>query len=398
MCKKYLCFILSVLMLMSVTIPASAAEDNIEMQPIPVPSAALSDTLEDSLSGEFDNAIPASANYWIQLYDVAEIPYAYFVPLYNNAEKLIGYSVISDLDGNNTVLVSSEGEGAAVYARIILETYARSVTGTKLIYVFPDAFLVGKDAQYRKINVTGVLSQVDDINTYQSNTVGLLRESSSQASAYTSRAITTVYGSLDDWDTYDFVPVTTSGGGVYYGGYQGWLTDEGVSEFWANRACGLTAAANAMYYMSQNVNGKANLYTKSDISKSSFSAYQKELYDYCFSPAIWGIPTWASMKSKVEEWADYKNVSLTGVEDTSTWNATNVRTYIADGLNSERPVLLLTWNSPVEDLNWHWVTVTRIYLDGTVKILTSNWAGKTEYDFATWVNGNGAYKGVLYFN
>lgn len=396
--KKYLCFILSMLMLISVAIPASAEEVIIGTQPISAPSSDLSTVLNNSLNGEFEDAVPADTNHWIQLYDVEEIPYAYFVPLHNSASKLIGYSVISDVDGNNTVLVTSEGEGAAVYARIILEAFASAATETKLIYAFPDAFFIGNGTEYRKINVTGVLSYVSDLSAYQNNTVELLRASSNQTSSYSTQAITYVYGSLDDWDTYDFVPVTTSGGGVYYGGYQGWLTDEGVSEFWADRACGLTAAANAMYYMSQNVSGKSNLYTKSNITQTSFSAYQKELYDYCFSPAIWGIPTWASMKSKVEEWADYRNVSLTGVEDTSTWNATNVRTYIANGLNSERPVLLLTWNSPVEDLNWHWVTVTRIYLDGTVKILTSNWAGKTEYDFTTWVNGDGLHKGVLYFN
>jgi hypothetical protein len=43
-------------------------------------------------------------------------------------------------------------------------------------------------------------------------------------------AITTIYGSLDNWDYGDFVPVSVSGG-VYYGGYQGWLMVKLVLNF-----------------------------------------------------------------------------------------------------------------------------------------------------------------------
>lgn len=67
-------------------------------------------------------------------------------------------------------------------------------------------------------------------------------------------------------------------------------------------------------------------------------------------------------------------------------------------LNKECPVLLLTWNSPIADLSTHWVTVTRIYNNGSAtKIVTSNWAEKQIYDFSTWVNGSSIYKGVIYF-
>ena len=159
----------------------------------------------------------------------------------------------------------------------------------------------------------------------------------------------------------------------------------------------MTAAANVLHYMSKHVSGKSALYTKTNITKASFSQFQKQLYDYSLSPAVWGIPNLSTMKSKVESWATYRGVSLSGQIDKSTWNTTNVRNYISAGLNSERPVLLLTWNSPIPSLSCHWVTVTRIYKDGTDKILTSNWAGKAEYDFATWCNSSSLYKAVLYF-
>lgn len=357
----------------------------------------LTPIIEKALKGEFESARVGESSTWILLYDVELTPYAFFVPLYNQAEELVGYSVVSDINGINVVLATCEGSGASDYASYVIEASNECSRGDVIVYVFPDAFFVGSANTFDKINLSGNRIEVTNMSEYDAETTYLLAENANEIYTEPQRAITYVYGSLDNWDYGGFVPVSVTGG-VYYGGYQGWLTDEGVSSFWADRACGLTAAANALHYMSQNVSGKSDLYTKSGITKTQFSAFQKQLYDYCLSPAIWGIPNWSTLKSKVEEWADYRNVSLSGVEDNSTWNTTNVRNYIATGLNAERPVLLQTWNSPIENLSWHWVTVTRIYLDGTVKILTSNWAGKAEYDFATWCNSSSLYKSVLYFN
>ena len=212
-----------------------------------------------------------------------------------------------------------------------------------------------------------------------------------------SSADMTIYASLKNWDTGAFVPISDSGG-IYYGGYQGWLTDENISKFWADRSCGLTAAANMFYYMAKNVSGMSALYTKSDISKASFSAFQRQIYDHSLSPAVYGIPGSSTMKRKVENWASYRDVPLRGRQFKGTWNVANVRNYIIAGLNAERPVLLQSWNSPIPNLSWHWVTVTRIYRDSADKILTSNWGKKAVYDFETWCKSPGIYKSVLYFD
>ena len=104
------------------------------------------------------------------------------------------------------------------------------------------------------------------------------------------------------------------------------------------------------------------------------------------------------MIDRVESFASAQGVNLSATRNSGTWNETNVRNYIAGGLNKESPVLLLTWNSPIADLVAHWVTVTRIYDAGMgTKIVTSNWAEKETYDFSTWVNGSSTYKGVIYF-
>ncbi|GHV33266.1 hypothetical protein FACS18949_06730 [Clostridia bacterium] len=355
---------------------------------------ALTSVVQNALLGEFEDALVGDSTLWIPLFDTTGIQYAFFVPLTDELANIVGYSIVSDIYGKNTILATCEGSGGAIMANNVLTVFENRGTDEIIAYEFPDAFFIGNSNGYEKINLVGAPVPVADISEFETNTVELL---SVPTSPFQTFAISTVYAFLAHWDYGGFVPVYDSDG-TYYGGFQGWLADEGVSSFWADRSCGVTAAANALYYMSQYVSGKSSLYTKSNISKASFSQFQKQLYDYSLSPAIWGIPNLSTMKAKVESWASYRGVSLSGHLDSSTWNTTNVKNYIVAGLNSERPVLLETWNSPVSDLAFHWVTVTRIYKDGTDKILTSNWAGKTEYDFATWCNGSSAYKAVLYFD
>lgn len=175
------------------------------------------------------------------------------------------------------------------------------------------------------------------------------------------------------------------------------MTSEGISQFYADRSCGVTAAANMLCYMADNVSGMSDLYTQSGISKAQFNAFQRDVYDY-LSPAIWGVPTLDALIDGVEDYATDQGVDLTATRSSASWTETNVRSYIAGGLNKESPVLLLTWNSPIADLSMHWVTITRIYDGGSgVKLVTSNWAEKQTYDFSTWVNGSSLYKGVIYF-
>ena len=360
----------------------------------------LSSLVEKSLQDEFEGINVDKTSEWVKLYDVNLTPYAYFVPLLDENKKMVGYSVISDINGNNTILCTSEGFMSAQYASHILLAAKDCKEGDCIVYAFPDAFFVKNTQGFLQICLSGEKIMVTDVTQFDAGTSELLSESVTERHSDTGEPGGGITGSLNKWDYHWFVPVS-EGSNVYYGGNQAWLTDEGVSSFWANRACGLTAAANAMYYMSKYVSGKTNLYTNSGITKAHFSSFQKQLYDYCLSPAIWGIPDLSTMKLRVEQWAAYRNVSLSGVLNNSPWNVENVRRYIVNGLNRERPVLLQTWNSPIPELSWHWVTVIRLYYNtssNTLKIVTSNWSSKVEYDFVSWCNGLSLYKSVIYFD
>lgn len=245
--------------------------------------------------------------------------------------------------------------------------------------------------------------------------------------------MTEVYGSLSDWDLHQFVPVSIEAGN-FYGGRQSWLPEVGVSKFYANRACGVTALANAFYYMAQHLAGKRNLYdkkltadkekgsidcdrmldriennpgnnkssersnitTKVVLSKDEFNDFQREIYDY-LRPAIWGLPIASTLIKRALAFARDRGVELE-VRRPDFWREDDIRDFIAQALNRNRPVMLLTWYSSQRDLRMHWVTVTRLYDQGQrTMMVTSNWGQMKTYDFSVWVNEFSIYKDLVCF-
>lgn len=379
--------IISVLLvMMSITVVVNANTiDNLENTKI---------ALKNSLSNEFSQCTPSEFNEWLELFDSNGIRYAHLVKLYDSIGQVEGFSIISDI--NNKVLMTATGDNFAELIKSITEIVGKQKGQYQLIYEFPHGFYIKNDKEIRQIYLYGKTYIKEEIPANTLDTVEFLQ---SQPQNQPVALASTVYGQLNNWDLFDFVPVQLDGtNSYYYGGYQGWLEDEGVSEFFANRSCGVTAASNMFQYMSDNVSGMSNLYTRSSMLKSEFSKFQKDVYEY-INPAIWGIPGLDTMIEKVKEFASSRGVTLNENLSSATWNETNVRDYIAGGLNNERPVLLITWNSVIPDLTNHWVTVTKIYgSPGSTTMVTSNWGGKVEYDFSLWVQGSSLYKGVIYFD
>lgn len=212
-------------------------------------------------------------------------------------------------------------------------------------------------------------------------------------------------GSLINWESGKFVPVVdVATGRAYYGGHQRWLLDEGVSKFYSDRSCGVTAITNMLVYLAQNSPEKVSLIGNNvtninslSIKKSDYSAIQKSVYNRIM-PAIWGVPTVNTITSRVQNYATIRGVTLKVVKYSKIWSEGNVKAFIANALNKNRPVLLLTWNSVIPDLKLHWVTVTRLYETETgTKMVTSNWGNMQTYDFNVWVNGSSLHRGVVYF-
>ncbi len=206
-----------------------------------------------------------------------------------------------------------------------------------------------------------------------------------------------VYGELKGWGKGQFVPVVDKEF-IYYGGFQNWLEDEGVSIYYANRSCGVTALANALFYMSTTNSKLSVLYPYDSYTKDNFSKYQKTLYDIA-KPKTWGVPTVQSLVKVCQKYARSKGVVLTPITYDDEWKEEKLAQFISNALNNNKPILLVTWDSIIKGLKFHWVVVTRIYGElGNIKIVTSNWGELRMYSFTEWVNENSLYKRVLYFD
>ncbi|RRD93159.1 hypothetical protein EII17_13230 [Clostridiales bacterium COT073_COT-073] len=208
---------------------------------------------------------------------------------------------------------------------------------------------------------------------------------------------------LTDWQMGEFVAIEGD-----YGGYQDWLHTEqtagkSISRFYANRACGVTAAANVTVYLAKHDHEKAALVRQIPFKRREFTELMKQIYQY-IPPGIWGIPSLRSLARRFQKFAGSRGIELTPKYYKLSWRKQKIEEiteFIIEGLGQNRPVLLLTWNVPEADLcdlKYHWVTVTALsQKGGEYFITTSNWGEQRTYHLNKWVNMKSLYRGLLYF-
>ena len=340
----------------------------------------------DNISEEFSEFSLSNSKEWINVYNKEEIRYAYLIPLYKQGE-ISGFSIISDI--NYSTLITSSGIKSVEFMLKAKEALMKIGNNSKLIYEFPEGYYIKSDKNLIQM-IDGKMYDVESIFDNNIDEVSFLYSTRNNISRYDD-----IKGALKYWD--EFIPIY-SNAVKFYGGYQNWLTNEGVSQYYADRSCGVTAAANVMCYLAKNAGVRYyNLYPYSSVSKNDFSKFQKSIYNY-LEPAWYGIPGVDTMISRVKSYANSRGVELTEALSSDIWTEHNVSKYIEHALNTEKPVLLITWLSIIPDLKFHWVTVTKIYGSShNIKILTSNWGEKKEYNFSLWAGSPSIYKGALYF-
>lgn len=184
--------------------------------------------------------------------------------------------------------------------------------------------------------------------------------------------------------------------GDSFGGKQNWLSEKGVlTKFWSDRSCGVVAAANIIKFMSENHPDKGNLYQGSE--KDDFINLMIELYKY-LTPKVWGIPTISKMGNGIESYSRDRGVNVKIHYCSWLIDSDEGSKFIRQGLASNSPVLLLTWNHSDKDFRNHWVTVTGwdiIY--GEEYMTVSNWGERKTYSYRDWIMGKSLYKGAIYF-
>lgn len=186
---------------------------------------------------------------------------------------------------------------------------------------------------------------------------------------------------------------------LYYGGHQDWLSTQNLStKFWADRSCGVVAAANVAYHMSYSRN-LSELYKYPSKSIKDFSNHINDIYKF-INPAYYGVPTLGEMSRGFRKFAYSRGVIVKPSKIDLIWSLSNVVSYIKRGLSENNPVMMLTWNTRIKHLKNHWVTITGYIQTKSNKhyIVTSNWGSMEVFSLDDWFKDYSIYKGVIYFN
>lgn len=185
---------------------------------------------------------------------------------------------------------------------------------------------------------------------------------------------------------------------IHYGGYQAWLSSEGfVSKFWSDRSCGVIAACNTLFYMARNNPHNKNS-NPSIITKENFLDMALYLYNF-IKPQIYGIPTVCLMIKGLKKYANSMNFDITPFLLVNPTSKSGTVEYIKHGLKRNFPIMMVTWNTKVKNLAYHWVTITGYYCtkSGEHYIITSNWGKEEVFSLDQWFDNKSLYKGLMYF-
>lgn len=169
-------------------------------------------------------------------------------------------------------------------------------------------------------------------------------------------------------------------------------------KFWADRSCGVTAAANALVHMATYKKRMQGLYIYPSLSKSDFINFANDIYGYA-KPTVVGIPTLGKLKKGLRLFAKSRGINLESKSMNMPKNINIAIEFIKEGLMMDSPVLMLTWNTKIKNLNYHWVTITGYIktMDGESYVITSNWGGKEIFSLDEWISERSFNKGLIYF-
>lgn len=187
---------------------------------------------------------------------------------------------------------------------------------------------------------------------------------------------------------------------IYYGGFQKWLYTEKIkSKFWSSRSCGITAAANAIVHMSMYKPRLSLLYPYSSLSKENFIRLMNEAFHY-IKPRVIGVPTTGKLDRGLKSFAKSKQIILESKSLKVSKDIEGTIKFIKEGLKMNSPILMVTWNSKIPNLKYHWVTITGYMKtkDGQNYITTSNWGEKEIFSLDNLIKDNSLYRGLIYFN
>ena len=189
-----------------------------------------------------------------------------------------------------------------------------------------------------------------------------------------------------------FVPIKVDNG-VYYGGFQNSLADMGVSKFYRDRSCVVTAFTNTFLYM---------YYPDQSFSLDDYNDYHYDFYKK-LRPHINGVPTVKSLNYRVNRIRQDRNLLLDGHILTEnllkTVDLNEKIDFINEGLSKDLPVIFINWMSrDIKVMSHHGVTITECNDMGNYhELVISSWGNLYRVNLNDFDKQFRSYCGLIYF-
>lgn len=190
----------------------------------------------------------------------------------------------------------------------------------------------------------------------------------------------------------EFVPVRGKNG-LYYGGYQNALGELGVSKFYRDRSCVVTAFTNAYLYMYH----PDEKFTLEEYNNYHYDFYKK------IRPHINGVPTAEALNRRVNRIRRDRDLNLYAYimqEYIIRRHSTEEKiAFINEGLKKNCPVIFINWMSKnVKVLAHHGVTITECNDMGDYhELVISSWGRVYKVNFEIFDRQLKSYSGLIYF-
>lgn len=160
------------------------------------------------------------------------------------------------------------------------------------------------------------------------------------------------------------------GKSTYYGGTQNWFVCNDLKRV----GCSIVAAANIIAYYAIILKNK-NIYNYEDMSKINFINHMKRIAEYIHPNVLTGVTSINYFNNKVIEFFYDKNIKAKSHKITTKNNFNDIKDFVKIALTQNKPLaLLMLKNTVLEEFDWHWMTITKIFENGD----------KTYVDFSTW--------------
>lgn len=189
----------------------------------------------------------------------------------------------------------------------------------------------------------------------------------------------------------DFVPVIKDNS-KYYGGHQERLKYEGLSKFFRDRACVVTAFTNVFFYT----------FRKGLVDFDDYNKVQYEFYKR-LRPKANGVPTAKALLRRIDIINHVLNLGLSYrmIEGrlTKRLSLNQMIDFINEGLAKDCPVIFINWLSrDVDVMSHHGLCITEMNeKNGKHEVVVSSWGRRHKFYLEDFYHQPRTYTGLIFF-